>query len=1126
MSVQDAAAWVARGREHQQHGRIVDALLCYRRAARTEGSGADAALYMGETYWQLGMAVEAVAAWRDAVRLAPAHLGARHALTESLIEIGDMVAAGESVRAALGLDPDSRWARAYGALIDLLDASAAMVGDRVSESWRRFAAVLESDPAWVPVATFSGSLAAALDRAPHDPAVAAVRERLLVLTADAKRWPQVPAALLAVCAESAAMLPVGGAAPVFALAAGRPYAVSELRWLRRVAYAAARAGAPEADSLGREYARLALQEFAPGAPLVWPRRTAALRPRVVLLVDAGADAAPAVRTALEAIGRRGGGCELMIASIGGHELPPYTAQSPGDLPATTVALASEPGIDDARRIASFDADLLVDCVGLAAPVAALLAARPARRLVAFPGGAHPHVAPLLDSPPGPDEGFDALLAVAAAGLDTQPRCELDAGAMAAMWNEAVGAHRAGDLPAALDGYARVLDSQPGFAPAAYLRAVAAAATGDGETARIGFAAALAAAPGYDEARVAAAKAALDRGEADAAVALCEEGLAAGRPSAAVWRALGLAQLARRDGDKAAACFAQALGFAPRDAETHYNFGVALQMQRQFGEAARAYQRALFFDPKLAAADFNLGVLFQEQGNDAAAIAAYENVLRANPRQAAAYKNLGEVLFSVGRIDRWLANFERFEAHCPNALPLAVQALEACQYLADFQRLERYLDGLRNERFAAADEFELVDCLEQILYLLLFFDVEPEMLSRFAVTYDAAARRVYGEPFAARASRRPGRIRVGYLSADLRDHVMGKMAWSAVEHSDKSRFELHFYSLDRREDAWTTRFRGLADGFVAVAEMSAAAAARRIADDDLDILVDLQTHTRGARPEILALKPARVQITHVASAGAVGLAAIDFKLTDRYADVPENQETMVERLLPMDGCVYPYRVLEPATESLYQRPALGLPADAFVVGAFVTGMKLSRRCLDLWREVLDRIPRARIAFSPANAALRTQYLRLVRSAGIAEERVVFVPQGRGEAENLARYRLVDVVLDPMPFGGVNGTLEALAMGVPVVTLVGKKHGERTSYSILVNLGVEATIAQSGREYVELAVRLATDAVFAGEVRAAIRSGLAGSRLTDRVAHTRALEQAYLVALAERSPEALAGLQPAG
>ena len=108
---------------------------------------------------------------------------------------------------------------------------------------------------------------------------------------------------------------------------------------------------------------------------------------------------------------------------------------------------------------------------------------------------------------------------------------------------------------------------------------------------------------------------------------------------------------------------------------------------------------------------------------------------------------------------------------------------------------------------------------------------------------------------------------------------------------------------------------------------------------------------------------------------------------------------------------------------------------------------------------------------------------------------------------------------MPFGGVNGTLEALDMGVPVVTLLGARHGERTSYSILANLGSTATVAQTEREYVEIAVRLAADAAFMRDVRGAILAGLARSSLTDQVAHARALERAYLAALAARAPEAL-------
>ena len=287
-----------------------------------------------------------------------------------------------------------------------------------------------------------------------------------------------------------------------------------------------------------------------------------------------------------------------------------------------------------------------------------------------------------------------------------------------------------------------------------------------------------------------------------------------------------------------------------------------------------------------------------------------------------------------------------------------------------------------------------------------------------------------------------------------------------------------------------------------------------------MLVELSTHTKGAKPGILAFKPARVQITHVASAGTVGLSAVDFKLTDSYADVAENQAFQVETLLPMEGCVYPFRHIAPAAVHPFRRESLGIAVDAVVIGAFVSPLKLSRRCLSLWKEVLDRVPRAKLAFSPVHPAARYLYLRITRTAGIDADRLVFVPQGRDDAENQARYELVDFVLDPMPFGGANGTLEALDMGVPVVTLVGMRHGERVAYSILANLGVMDTVAESGRDYVDTAVRLATDPAFMATVRAAIRRGVEYSALTDMPRHTRALEAAYEAALARKRPDALA------
>jgi predicted O-linked N-acetylglucosamine transferase (SPINDLY family) len=375
-------------------------------------------------------------------------------------------------------------------------------------------------------------------------------------------------------------------------------------------------------------------------------------------------------------------------------------------------------------------------------------------------------------------------------------------------------------------------------------------------------------------------------------------------------------------------------------------------------------------------------------------------------------------------------------------------------------------------------------------------------------------------------RRPGRPRIGYVSGDFRDHVMGRMIWEALRHHDHARFEIFGYAADRRRDAWTTRIIGALDHFDDVSALGDIAAARRIAADDLDLLVDLSTHTKGARPGIFALKPARVQVTHVASAGTTALASIDFKLTDRFADLEGSFAEGLEAPLVMEGCVYPWRhvaaIEAPASAlALPPVPASVARDERIVIGAFVTPLKLSQRCLALWREVLQRIPRAVLAFSPLDPRTQAAYLRLAGVAGIDLARIVLVPRSGDEATDLARYRDVDFVLDPMPYGGVNGTLEPLAMGVPVVTLVGRRHGERSSYSILANLGVTDTIAQTGPEYVEIAVRLAGEPSFMQAVRDRIRAGIAHSALTDMEAHTRNLEHAYVVALDQRAPEVLGG-----
>ncbi len=707
-----------------------------------------------------------------------------------------------------------------------------------------------------------------------------------------------------------------------------------------------------------------------------------------------------------------------------------------------------------------------------------------------------------------------LRAVQEQGIPSTALGKLSADEFRSLFQEGLRLHQAGQLPEAEQLYRQVLDDQPEHAPTLYMLGMLLRAQGNVGQARYCLEQAIERAPHYADAWAALGRLDAGEGQHEAAVAAFASAIAARPGSPEILNDLGLAlsHLGRRD--EAISTLREAVKLKPSDSVSHFNLGVALQKTGELNQAVAEYSQAVMLQADHADACFNLGVALQDLGQREGAATYFGRVLELQPKNARAYRALGEAFLSAGKVELWLQNFQRFEQQCEPDLQLALYGLETCQYLGDRKKREAYLSGLLQQAYPARDLNDLLDGLSQLLFLLLYFDVDERQMLQLYQSYNLALQQAFPEPLALPEVRGPGKIRLGYLSADLRNHVMGKMIYQAVCRHDRSRFEIFFYSLSQVQDTWTEMFAAAGHKLVKLSGLDDVAAANLIARDELDILVDLSSHTQGASPGILRMKPARLQITHIASAGAVGCAGIDYKLTDHYADLPSAQAFLLETLLPMQGCVYPYRHIVPATDHGYDRTRLGLPANALTLAAFVTLLKLSTRCLSIWREVLERLPMAYLVFSPLSVEARPYYLKRISEAGIDAARIVFIPADGDESVNQARYSLIDISLDPLPYGGANGTLEALDMGVPVVTLCGKRHGERSSFSMLKNLGVTETIAQTGQEYVAIVERLATDRKFCDAVREKIRSGLVQSELVDMDGHTRKLEAAYLRALRDK------------
>jgi protein O-GlcNAc transferase len=615
-------------------------------------------------------------------------------------------------------------------------------------------------------------------------------------------------------------------------------------------------------------------------------------------------------------------------------------------------------------------------------------------------------------------------------------------------------------------------------------------------------------------------------------------------------------IAARDRSGAIAAYGKALEIAPERAELHHNLGALLAAKHRDGEALQAFaaaaeRRPEWPEPWLAAGHmlFARGRYREAAGAFEAAVARAPTHLDASYNAAKAlirtkrwslavphlararelapvnedvWFELRALLSRLSRFEEAAADFERFEAVAAPSARLAVAALSTRMRGGDAAReavaLERALDW----PYAEGDE-ELV---AELLALLQYVEVPQERLFSVYRTYDRLqqARQRGTPPLAGPLNDGDPVRRIGYLSADFRDHVMGKLLLPVIGAHDRARFEVRAYALAPPEnsDAVTGQWKEIVDEFVNVAALDDRAAAEAIAADDLDILVDLMGHSSYARPGILRCKPARIMMTHLGYHGALGLSQIDYKITDRYADTAATVRWQLEASLPIDTCVLPLRRVPPTPDDGLRRAALGLPESAVVFGVFVGVLKLSQRCVAAWRRILEAVPGSVLAFSPQHDEDRRAIERRLTGLGIEAPRLAFIPFRRGDdGYNRARYAVIDVVLDTMPYTGGDTTAAALDAGVPVVTRVGSRHAERMGYSILMHLGLTHTIAQSDDGYVELAVRLAQDRGFRDEVRAAVVIAMRDPAATDPVRYARALEAAYDRALAAAGAAGVAG-----
>jgi predicted O-linked N-acetylglucosamine transferase (SPINDLY family) len=521
------------------------------------------------------------------------------------------------------------------------------------------------------------------------------------------------------------------------------------------------------------------------------------------------------------------------------------------------------------------------------------------------------------------------------------------------------------------------------------------------------------------------------------------------------------------------------------------------------QAAAAFGEAVNRDPGMGEAFLGLGLTQLQLGNAEAAEAALRRAVEADPALAEAHANLSGL--ALMRHHPGAA-----EEACRRCLALSPDHQGALLNLGTALQLQGRLEDARDtqRRMVAMNPGNLT-AWSSLLLIGNYTDVPAQALFR---EHQEAGQHLPPSRAAA-ALRRSGRpvhrrLRIGYVSPDLRNHVVSFFFEPVLEQHDRNLFEIACYSNARDTDEVTDRLRAKADLWRDIATLDDDAVERLMLEDELDVVVDLAGHTANNRLAVLARRVAPVQVNWLGYPNTTGLPAMDWRITDARADpAPEADALHTERLYRMPEVFLNWR---PHPDSPEVAPAPCLSAGQVTFCSFNNFAKVSDHVLGLWGRILAQLPDARLlmkTLSLTDPAVQEAARRRLEQAGCDLSRVVFSGSVPSMAGHLGTYARADIALDTYPYHGTTTTCEALWMGVPVITLAGDRHASRVGVSLLESVGAGALVARSDQEYVDKAVALARDPQRIVAWRGSLRSRILASPLADSARFTRDLEAAY-------------------
>ena len=554
---------------------------------------------------------------------------------------------------------------------------------------------------------------------------------------------------------------------------------------------------------------------------------------------------------------------------------------------------------------------------------------------------------------------------------------------------------------------------------------------------------------------------------------------------------------------------------PINYAAYFNLAVVLDQQKLHEKAEQAYHDSIAVHPDFLQGQFNLGALFERQSRIEDALNQWRSII-ANYEYTAISDEDKKIyilaLNSLGRVLETERQFKESEQMLKQSLLLSPDQPKVISHWVHLR--QKQCEWPVYEPIIGVSKAAMIAGTSALAMLSASNNPQEQLENSQSFVKEKVDMNL-PNLVENQAPYQHEKLRIGYLSSDFRTHAVSLLTVELFELHNRDKFEIYGFCFTPPDDsALRERVVNAMDHFISVYDMSDEEAAKCIHANEIDLLVDLQGLTSGVRPNILAYRPAPVQVTYLGFPGTTALPNIDYVIGDEFLIPPELVPYFSETPLYMPH-VFQVSDRQRPVGVKPTRESCNLPDDAFVFCSFNNNYKITEDMFACWMRILKRVPESVLWLLADNEWAHDNMVKSALSHGIEKQRLIFASRVT-PADYLARYRVADVFLDCTPFNGGTTANDALFMGLPILTLSGKTFASRMAGSLLHSLGLDELITYTFEDYEEKAVELAEDRAHVSNLRLSIEARHSTCHLFDMPKQVRDIENLLEKAIAQGIP----------